>query len=210
MSAAEDQIREMLATAIDPREFDQPEFQKDPFPLYQRLRDHHPCYHDRFHNRWVISRYWDVDAVFQATEAYTRGIYDEEGPYEFGKKHVFGPNILEYGRGDHHRWLRNVIAGQFVGQKLNDFLPYIDMIAQELIDKFKEKGEVELADVLKCIRVMRLICALQGVVRGHLYGLYSRCRLNTGACRPKTPFCAPAASRYTFLALLERHSKRTV
>ena len=165
MSAVEDQINEMLKYAIDPREFDAPAFQKDPFPLYQRLRDHHPCYHDRFHNRWVISRYWDVDAVFQATEAYTRGIYEEDGPYEFGKKHVFGPNILEYGRGDHHRWLRNVIAGQFVGQKLNDFLPVIDMIAQELIDKFKEKGEVELVSEFSNQFPIRVISNMLGLPR---------------------------------------------
>ena len=165
MSAVEDQINQMLQHAIDPREFDAPDFQKDPFPLYQRLRDHHPCYHDRFHNRWVISRYWDVDAVFQATEAYTRGIYDEDGPYEFGSKHVFGPNILEYGRGDHHRWLRNVIAGQFVGQKLNDFLPVIDLIAQELIDTFKDKGEVELVSAFSNQFPIRVISNMLGLPR---------------------------------------------
>ena len=100
MSAVEEMINERLKNDIDPREFDAPGFQKDPFPLYKRLRDHHPIYHDRFHNRWVITRYWDVDAVFQNSEAYTRGIYDEDGPYKFGSRHVFGPNILEYGRGD--------------------------------------------------------------------------------------------------------------
>ena len=120
-------VEEMLKNQIDPREFDSPEFQKDPFPLYERLREHHPCFHDRFHNRWVISRYWDVDAVFQDSEAYTRGIYDPEGDYEFGKRHVFGPNILEYGVGDRHRFMRNVVAGQFVGRKLDAFLPFIEL-----------------------------------------------------------------------------------
>lgn len=58
-------MEEFLAKAIDPREFDQPAFQRDPFPLYKRLRDDHPAYHDRFHNRWIISRYQDVVAAFQ-------------------------------------------------------------------------------------------------------------------------------------------------
>ena len=49
-----------LANEIDPREFDSPGFQKNPFPLYKRLRDHHPLFRDRFHNRWIISRYDDV------------------------------------------------------------------------------------------------------------------------------------------------------
>jgi len=122
-------LEEMLKYAIDPREFDDPEFQKDPFPLYERLREHHPIFHDRFHNRWVISRYWDIDAVFQDSEAYTRGVYKPGGDYEFGKRHVFGPNILEYGVGDEHRFMRNVVAGQILGSKLDAFLIFIDLIA---------------------------------------------------------------------------------
>jgi cytochrome P450 len=165
MSAVEDQINEMLKHAIDPREFDSPEFQKNPFPLYRRLRDHHPLYHDRFHNRWVVSRYWDVDAVFQSSEAYTRGIYEENGPYEFGSKHVFGPNILEYGVGDRHRWLRNVIAGQFVGQKLQDFLPVIDMIARELIERLRESGEFELVSGFSSQFPIRVISNMLGLPR---------------------------------------------
>ena len=158
-------VEEMLKNQIDPREFDSPEFQKDPFPLYERLREHHPCFHDRFHNRWVISRYWDVDAVFQDSEAYTRGIYDPEGDYEFGKRHVFGPNILEYGVGDRHRFMRNVVAGQFVGRKLDAFLPFIDLIANELVDKFKEKGKVELVSEFSNQFPIRVISNMLGLPR---------------------------------------------
>jgi pulcherriminic acid synthase len=165
MAEAEDRISAMLRNQIDPREFDSPEFQRNPFPLYKRLRDYHPVFHDRFHNRWVISRYWDVDKVFQSTEAFTRGIYDEKGPYKFGSRHVFGPNILEYGVGDRHRWMRNVIAGQFVGQKLEDFLPIIDMIALEVIDKFKDKGQVELVTQFSSQLPIRVISNMLGLPR---------------------------------------------
>jgi cytochrome P450 len=165
MAEAEDRIGAMLKRQIDPREFDSPEFQHDPFPLYKRLRDRHPVYHDRFHNRWVISRYWDVDAVFQNSEAYTRGVYAEDGPYKFGSRHVFGPNILEYGVGDRHRWLRNIVAGQFVGQKLQDFLPVIDMISRELIDRFRARGEVELVSEFSSQFPIRVISNMLGLPR---------------------------------------------
>ena len=127
-------VEEFLARAIDPRLFDQPEFQQDPFPLYKRLRDDHPIYHDRFHNRWIISRYWDVDGAFQDNGAYDRAVYKPDGNYKFGSEHVFGPNILEYGNSTQHRWLRNVVAGQFVGNRLETFVPIIDRIALELIE----------------------------------------------------------------------------
>ncbi|MDX1580420.1 MAG: hypothetical protein R3360_02240, partial [Alphaproteobacteria bacterium] len=68
-------IEDRKDTEVDPREFDTPEFQHDPFPVYKKLRDYHPVFHDRFHNRWIISRYDDIMAVFRDTEAYTRGQY---------------------------------------------------------------------------------------------------------------------------------------
>ena len=132
----EEAIREQLRLAIDPREFDGPEFRRDPFPLYKRLRDHHPIYQDLFHNKWVVSRYDDVVAVFQNNDDFDRGVYDPKGDYEFGKRHVFGPNILEYGNSDEHRFLRNVVADQFVGNRLQTFLPFIEQIARELLAQF--------------------------------------------------------------------------
>ena len=70
------------------------------------MRDYHPLFHDRFHNRWILSRYWDVDGAFQDNASYDRAMYKPDGPYDFGSRHVFGPNILEYGNSDEHRRLR--------------------------------------------------------------------------------------------------------
>ncbi len=154
-----------LGPNIDPRVFDSEDFQRDPFPVYKALRDHHPCYHDRFHNRWVISRYWDVDGVFQDNTSFDRGVYDPEGPYEFGSSHVFGPNILEYGNSTQHRRLRNTVAGQFVGQKLNDFLPMIDLISNEVIDRFIDQGEVEIINQFSSQVPIRIISNMLGLPR---------------------------------------------
>lgn len=154
-----------LPNEIDPREFDAPAFQHDPFPLYKRLRDHHPLFHDRFHNRWVLSRYWDIDGAFQDNESYDRAIYKPDGPYKFGSSHVFGPNILEYGNSPNHRWLRNVVAGQFVGARLQDFLPMVERICDEVIDRFKDRGEVELVTEFSSQVPIRVISNMLGLPR---------------------------------------------
>lgn len=160
----------MSATAesladLDPREFDSEAFQQDPFPIYKRLRDYHPVYHDRFHNRWILSRYWDIDGAFQDNESFDRAVYKPDGPYEFGSRHVFGPNILEYGNSNEHRRLRNIVAGQFVGQKLTDFLPMIDQISQEVIDRFIDDGEVELVTQFSSQVPIRVISNMLGLPR---------------------------------------------
>jgi cytochrome P450 len=154
-----------FARRIDPREFDGPEFQHDPFPLYKRLRDEHPVFHDRFHNRWILSRYHDIEAAFQDNQSFDRAVYDPNGPYEFGKRHIFGPNILEYGNSPQHRWMRNVVAGQFVGERLDAFLPIIDQIALEVIDTFKDRGEVELVSQFSSQFPIRVISNMLGLPR---------------------------------------------
>ena len=154
-----------LLHEIDPREFDAPGFQRDPFPLYQRLRDHHPVFRDRFHNRWIISRYADVHAAFQDNERFDRALYKPDGPYEFGSTHVFGPNILEYGNSDRHRWLRNVVAGQFVGQGLLSFVPIIEKIAAELLDQYADAGRIELVRSFSNQFPIRVISNMLGLPR---------------------------------------------
>ncbi|MYI86395.1 MAG: cytochrome P450 [Dehalococcoidia bacterium] len=176
-SAFADAIREQLKLAIEPQEFDSPEFQRDPFPLYKRLRDHHPIYQDLFHKRWVVSRYDDIVEVFQNNDDFDRAVYDPKGDYEFGKKQVFGPNILEYGNSAEHRFLRNVVADQFVGNRLAGFLPFIEQIARELMGKIWEKsaddiargfsdtGEVELVSEFTTQFPIRVISNMLGLPR---------------------------------------------
>ncbi|MXY88483.1 MAG: cytochrome P450, partial [Dehalococcoidia bacterium] len=174
---AGEKAAERLKTEIDPREFDSPEYRKDPFPVYKRLRDHRPLFRDGFHGRWVLSRYDDIVAVFQDNEHYDRATYNPDGPYRFGERSVFGPNILEYGNSQRHRWMRNIVADQFVGNRLQAFIPVIEMIARELLDKIAEKaaddiakgfagtGEVELVSEFTSQFPVRVISNMLGLPR---------------------------------------------
>ena len=154
-----------LPNEIDPREFDGEGFQLNPFPLYKRLRDHPPLFHDRCHNRWALTRYRDIDGAFQDNQSYDRAVYKPDGPYEFGSTHVFGPNILEYGNSPRHRWLRNIVAGQFVGTRLRDFLPMVEQICDEVIARFKDDGEVELVSQFSSQVPIRVISNMLGLPR---------------------------------------------
>lgn len=159
-----------VAALVDPREFDAEEFQRHPFDVYRRLRDLQPAYQDRFHNRWVISRYEDINDAFQDNDSFDRAVYDPDGDYEFGSNHVFGPNILEYGNSDRHRWLRNIVANQFVGKGLLAFIPVIERIAAELIDKAASEAgsgpkRIELVSAVTNQFPIRVISNMLGLPR---------------------------------------------
>ena len=98
-------------------------------------------------------------------EGFDRAVYDPQGPYEFGSKHVFGPNILEYGNSDRHLWLRNIVANQFVGKGLTAFIPTIERIAAEVLDRVADKGEIELVSAVSSQFPIRVISNMLGLPR---------------------------------------------
>lgn len=111
---------------IDPRIFDSPEFFRNPYPYYRILRDHYPVFHDKLHNCYWVTRYDDI------TECY----FDDEGFNTIPKgssSGVLGNTQLELS-GIEHRRRRNLYGQHLVGQSLNNRIPAIERLAEEMID----------------------------------------------------------------------------
>ena len=103
---------------IDASEFDGPDFLTDPYALYRRLRTYHPVYHDRLHNQWHVTRYWDLVEAFRDEEAFgTR-------PHSYETDGVLGPTMLSLG-GAEHAAQRNLVGDALVGKKLDAFTPIV-------------------------------------------------------------------------------------
>ncbi len=150
---------------FDPHVFDTEEFEIDPFPSYAHLREEIPVFRDRVHNRWILTRYEGVLDAFRDNEHFDRALYDPNGLYEFGSAHPFGPNILEFGNSDRHRWMRNIVANQFVGQGLTAFIPVIERIASELIERHADSREMELLGEVSTQFPIRVISNMLGLPR---------------------------------------------
>lgn len=150
---------------FDPLIFRTEAFERDPFPIYEELRENLPVFRDRIHNRWILSRYDDVLNAFTDNENFDRALYDPEGDFDFGASHPFGPNILEYGNSDRHRWMRNIVANQFVGAGLTAFIPVIEQIAAELIERHKDSREMELLSEISTQFPIRVISNMLGLPR---------------------------------------------
>tara|TARA_Y100000588_G_scaffold333597_1_gene372590 strand:+ start:29 stop:1294 length:1266 start_codon:yes stop_codon:yes gene_type:complete len=129
----------MTKPEIDPEIFFSREYADNPYPTLKELRDHHPVYHNPISDNWMITRYDDVCAAFRDLESYSAQ------PNALGIGAVFGPTLMEYD-GEQHNKLRNIVAPEFVGRKLDALLPVIERNSMALIEKYTEKHARRIAE----------------------------------------------------------------
>ncbi len=129
----------MTRPEIDPQVFLSQEYADNPYPTLKLLRDHYPVYHNPLTEQWMITRYEDVCAAFRDLENYSAQ------PNALGIGAVFGPTLMEYD-GEQHNKLRNIVAPEFVGRKLEALLPVIERNSMALIEKYTEKHARRLAE----------------------------------------------------------------
>src|SRR5919109_480393 len=48
-----------------------PELRDDPYPLWKRMRDEAPVWHNEKHDFWVLTRYHDIEAANRDTATYS-------------------------------------------------------------------------------------------------------------------------------------------
>ena len=129
----------MIKPTLDPSVFMSEAYHNDPYPTLKILRDHYPLYHNPLTDSWMITRYDDVVAAFKDTENYSAQ------PNALGIGAVFGSTLMEYD-GEEHNMLRNIVAPEFVGRKLEALLPIIERNSTALIEKYTEKQARRIAE----------------------------------------------------------------
>jgi cytochrome P450 len=112
--------------------------ERDPYPIYARLRDEEPVSWVPAVQLWLVTRYDDVRAVDLDPEAFT-GATD---PSTLNR--TMGVNMLG-SEGPHQQWLRAVAEPPFrprdVEARTQGTIP---KLAHELIDGFDDRGEADL------------------------------------------------------------------
>ncbi len=133
---------------IDPRIFDSAEFQRNPYPYYRILRDHYPVYFDKLHNCYYVTRYDDITACY----------FDDETFNTIPKgssNGVLGNTQLELS-GVEHRRRRNLYGQHLVGQALQNRVPSIARLAEEMIQAWDTAGADHVVDNADGTRTIEL------------------------------------------------------
>jgi len=135
------------------------EFHDDPFPVYRRLRDEAPCYHDDELGFWALSRYADVlDALHDPDTYCSRfGITLEEGnPL---------PMMLTTDPPE-HTTLRRMVSRAFTPRRIGDLEPSIRSLSARYLDELRDRESADLIGDYAAPLPMDVISKLLGVPDG--------------------------------------------
>jgi cytochrome P450 len=113
------------------------ELDRDPYPVYKRLRDEEPVSYVDSVGLWLVTRWNDVERVDKTPDIFT----GETEPSTLNR--TFGKNLLG-SEGEYHQRIRSIIYPAFRVQAIGHYPDeVIAPLANELIDEFAARGEVE-------------------------------------------------------------------
>jgi cytochrome P450 len=139
------------SVSLDPRD---PAFFNDPYPAYSVIRAATPTFFWEQYGFWCFARHAQVTARLR-DRRFGRQILHLASRQKLGWREpserlkpfhdVERHSLLELEPPEHTR-LRNLINRAFVSRQIERLAPRIDRLANELIDRFEGRGEVDLME----------------------------------------------------------------
>jgi cytochrome P450/ferredoxin-NADP reductase len=121
------------------------EFQADPFPVYRWMRDEAPVFYSEKWNWWALSRFEDVRSA--ATDPRTFLSY-EGIDIDDTAKDQSGPGFLPDIDNPRHDQIRRMIQPQLLPNRIGEREEAVRMVVRGLIDAWRQRGTVDLAQEL--------------------------------------------------------------
>jgi cytochrome P450 len=133
------------------------ELERDPYPIYQRLRDEEPVSWVPAVGLWLVTRHDDVRHVCRSPETFTAATE----PSTLNR--TMGVNMLAM-EGLEQQWIRAITETPFrprdVEERTQGMIP---RLAGELMDGFAERGEVDLFREYADPMSVRSLCFMLGL-----------------------------------------------
>jgi hypothetical protein len=156
-----------------------PEFIRDPYPYYARLRSTDPMYLTPF-GSYVASRHAEAslvlrdkrfgkDFVERSTRRYGPKIMDE--PVIRSMSHW----MLQQDPPDHTR-LRGLVVKAFTARRVEDMRPRIQHIVDETLDRIAPQGRMDLIEDFAFRLPVTIICDMLGIPAEHREVFYASSR----------------------------------
>jgi cytochrome P450 len=136
----------------------------DPYPVWKRLRDEAPVYHNERLDFWALSRYDDV----------LRGLLDHESfvsshgiMLEIMTEEPYGIPMMIMMDPPEHTKLRKLVARAFTPRRIADLEDKITEIARGYFDAVADHDEFDYIDAFAGLLPPTVILSLVGYPEGH-------------------------------------------
>ena len=156
-----------------------PDFIKNPYPHYVRMRATDPV-HLTQHGMYVASRHADVAVVLRDKRFGKE--YAERTKRRYGPKAMdepvfrnFALTMLQQDPPDHTR-LRGLVVKAFTARRVEDMRPRIQAIVEENLDRIVPQGKMDLIEDFAFRLPVTVICDMLGIPREHREMFYTGAR----------------------------------
>ncbi|MEG4806312.1 cytochrome P450 [Microcoleus sp. F8-D3] len=161
-----DSIRRVNFNLFDPK------FNANPYPTYHRLRNEDPVHRYFVGGDWIVTRYADVKAVLKSgcvrTDDRPKSI-QERNKYFVHKENNLDTlayttsRFLFYMNPPDHTRLRGLVGKGFSSAVVERMRPHIQEIVDELLDKVRHKGSMDIVAELASPLSVSVISKLLGI-----------------------------------------------
>ncbi|MCX5377312.1 cytochrome P450 [Streptomyces sp. NBC_00091] len=151
-----------------------PEFFRDPYPVYARMRERDPVYFHEPLNAWLLSRYEDVDFLLRdrRTSADRIGPLLAEAPEGFkAEAELLGRFLgdwMIFADAPEHTRLRALMTRTFSARAVSGLRDFTARTCDELLDEAAARGEFDLIGEVAMALPLRVIGQILGVREGDL------------------------------------------
>ncbi len=133
----------------------------NPYPVFKRLREEAPIYHNEEYDFWAVSRYDDIQRVLGDYETFSSARGDI---LEFVKANMpIPPGVFIMTDPPIHTAYRTALTKVFTPKKMNALEPQIRAFCAKALDPLVEGGEFDFVQHLGKEMPMRVIGMLLGV-----------------------------------------------
>ena len=140
-----DQTADGLPTGLELTPLD-PDFQQDPYPTYDALRERAPVHHDAVFGRWLLTRHDDIEALLRNRDLCVDPRKAGDGTFEqmfLNSIDDREPSMLFLDAPDHTR-LRGLVSKAFTPRAVQGMVPRIQEIVDELLDAVAGRDRFDL------------------------------------------------------------------
>jgi len=137
-----------------------PALRDDPYPLWKRLRDEAPVYHNDKYDFWTLSRFHDIEAAHKDAETY---INAHTTTLEMMTAEPVDTGIILWLDPPKHTTLRRLVSRAFTTRRVSMLEDRIRDVAAGLLDAQAGSGGFDYVQDFAAILPPTIISALLGV-----------------------------------------------